>query len=486
MSKLVLIDGNAIMHRAFHALPKTLTTRNGEPINAVYGFVSMLFKIITDLEPTHIAVCFDRKEPTFRKKEFADYQAHRPETDKGLLEQFPKAKKIVSAFGIPIYEKAGYEADDVIGTIAQRATSHTGKRRKSKKSTQENAGKVSGVVIVTGDKDIFQLINDKVKVYCPVKGLSQAQLMGEMEVVEKLGISPSQIIDYKALVGDPSDNYKGVPGVGPKTAESLLKNYGNFSNVYKNIEKIGGNVAKKLKEGEKSGKQSYMLAQIVTDVPVDFDIEDTSKWSMGNSKTLRLFDEFGFRSLKKRMLAISGRKINENPSIEEIKRVVLKLAKLFRKKQYAIRGTTSLVLQEVEMNVDDIDIICDKKTAFACNQLLKKYQFEEVEFKESDKFKSYFGKFVIDGVLVEIMGEWQIKIAKSSNLPAGKAGFKVQSWGKKYDANPEQIMQTKIGKEKVNLTTIETELDMFSQMGRWTAYHKIKKQMEEKNQGRLF
>ncbi|MBU0570097.1 hypothetical protein KKB40_04980 [Patescibacteria group bacterium] len=480
MSKLILIDGNAIMHRAFHALPKTLTTRNGEPINAVYGFVSMLFKIISDLEPTYLAVCFDRKEPTFRKIEFADYQAHRPETDEGLLEQFPKAKKIVEAFGIPIYEKAGFEADDLLGSIAEQATGHRSlvSRKKSNKTRDQSLVTIDQVIIVTGDKDIFQLINDKVKVFCPVKGLSQAQLMGDKEVVEKLGITPNQIIDYKALVGDPSDNYKGVPGIGPKTAEILLKNYESFANVYKNIEKIGGNVAKRLKEGEKSGKQSYKLARIVTDVPMDFDIEDSNKWSVGSSKALRLFDEFGFRSLKKRMLTISGKKINENPSIEEIKKVVLKLANLFGKRQYAIRGTMSLVLQEIEMGVDDIDIICDKKTALDCNQLLKEYLLEEVALKESEKFKSYFGKFVVNGVLVEIMGEWQIRKSGKWKVESGK-------WGKKYDASLEQITHVFVGKEKINVTTIETELEMFSQMGRWNAFHKIKKQVEEKNQLKL-
>src|SRR3990167_2925065 len=138
MSKLVLIDGNAILHRAYHALPP-LTTPNKEPINAVYGFVTMLLKVIADLKPTHLAVAFDRKEPTFRHKEFKDYQAQRPETHADLISQFAKAQKVVQAFGIPIYDKAGFEADDVIGTIAQKA-------------------KTKEVVIVTGDRDLLQLI----------------------------------------------------------------------------------------------------------------------------------------------------------------------------------------------------------------------------------------------------------------------------------------------------------------------------------------
>lgn len=199
MSKLVIIDGNAILHRAYHALPSTLTTRRGEPINAVYGFVSMLLRIIQDLKPTHIVVAFDRKEPTFRHEEFKDYQSHRPEMDKELSTQFEKARDVNKAIGIPIFDKAGFEADDVIGTIAKQA-------------------KVDEVIIVTGDRDILQLVTKKTKVYLPVRGLKDARMMGEKEVKEMLGVKPSQVDDYKALVGDPSDNYKGVPGIGPKNS----------------------------------------------------------------------------------------------------------------------------------------------------------------------------------------------------------------------------------------------------------------------------
>ncbi|MBU0922441.1 DNA polymerase I, partial [Patescibacteria group bacterium] len=140
MSKLILIDGNAILHRAYHALPP-LTTKRGEPINAVYGFISMLLRVIQDLEPTHIVVAFDRKEPTFRHKEYEHYQAQRPETDKKLISQFDKTKRVVDAFGIPFYDKAGFEADDVIGTLAKQAEK-----------------KLDEIVIVTGDKDILQLV----------------------------------------------------------------------------------------------------------------------------------------------------------------------------------------------------------------------------------------------------------------------------------------------------------------------------------------
>lgn len=286
MTKLVLVDGNAIMHRAFHALPSSLTTETGDPINAVYGFTSMILKIIEDLKPTHIAVCFDRKEPTFRKKEFKEYQAHRPEMDTGLSSQFPKAKEVVESMRIPIYEKAGFEADDVIGTVAKKT-------------------KVKSVVIVTGDRDILQLVDNKIKVYLPVKGLTNAQLMDEEMVKEKMGVRADQIIDYKGLVGDPSDNYKGVPGIGPKTAEKLLEKYDSFKSIYKNIGKIDKKVAEKLKKYKKSAEMSYRLAKIITNVKVKYDLEDMNDWTVYDTDVEGVFDRFRFKTIKKRAQNLS-------------------------------------------------------------------------------------------------------------------------------------------------------------------------------------
>ncbi len=282
MSKLILIDGNAILHRAYHALPP-LTTKRGEPINAVYGFISMLLRIIQDLKPTHIVVAFDRKEPTFRHKEYKQYQAQRPETDKKLVSQFSKARRVIDAFGIPFYDKAGFEADDVIGTLAKQAEK-----------------KLDEIIIVTGDKDILQLVTKKTKVYLPIRGLSDAKLMEAEDVVEKMGVRPEQIDDYKALVGDPSDNYPGVPGIGPKTTIKLLAEYGTVDNVYKNMGRIQESTAKKLKEGKNLAKISQKLATIVTNVPVKLDVEKSGKWKVNNKNVLDLFAEYGFKTLTKR------------------------------------------------------------------------------------------------------------------------------------------------------------------------------------------
>lgn len=294
MSKLVLIDGNAILHRAYHAMPP-LTTKKGEPIGAVHGFVSMLLRVIQDLKPTHIAVAFDRKEPTFRHKEYEQYQAHRPEMDKDLISQFDKAKKVIKAFGIPIYDKAGFEADDVIGTLAKQAEKELGE-----------------IVIVTGDKDILQLVSDKTKVYLPIRGLSEAKLMGEEEVVEKIGVKPSQIDDYKALVGDPSDNYPGVPGIGPKTATKLLAEYKTLKDIYKNLINIPSQTAKKLEGGEESAKVSQRLAEIVTSVPVKLDLRDADDWGVDRKEALDIFAKFGFKTLSKRVKDVGKKIINES------------------------------------------------------------------------------------------------------------------------------------------------------------------------------
>jgi DNA polymerase I len=285
MTKLILFDGNAIMHRAFHALPP-LTTPVGEPINAVYGLISMLLRVIQDLQPTHIAFAFDRPEPTFRKEMYVEYQSQRPEMDDELGSQFEKAYAVIKAFGIPIYSKAGFEADDVIGTIAHRSN-------------------VDEVVIVTGDRDMLQLVNDKTKLFMPGKGLLSSTLYGERETEERMGVKPKQVIDLKGLIGDASDNYKGVPGVGPKTALKLLNQYGSFEGIYKNLDDVPESVRQKLETHKESADMSYDLARIRTDVDVEFNLEDAEKWVVDSTEVRRVFETFGFKTLAKRVKAVN-------------------------------------------------------------------------------------------------------------------------------------------------------------------------------------
>ena len=289
--RLVLIDGNAILHRAYHALPP-LTNRSGELVNAVYGFASMLFKIFADLHPEYIVVAFDTAKPTFRQQEFVGYQAKRPKMVSELSGQIEKVHELVSAFNIPIFEVEGYEADDVIGTLAKQA------------AEIENLE----IVIVTGDRDLMQLVNDKAKLYMPTRGLSEGQIVGAEEVVERMGVPPEQIINYKGLVGDPSDNYPGVPGIGPKTAVDLLKKFGSVEGVYTKInegcggfEGFGESTIKKLAEGAESAVLSKKLATILTNVPIKLELEDCVAKDFDKEKVLALFKELGFRSLAGRL-----------------------------------------------------------------------------------------------------------------------------------------------------------------------------------------
>lgn len=280
MNRLVLIDGNAVLHRAYHALPPTFTAPDGRMVNAVYGFTTMLLRLITDLKPTHVAVAFDRPKPTFRKEMFEGYQAKRPKMDEELVGQIAPIHEVISSFGIPIFETDGYEADDVIGTLA-------------KKSRDQ-------VIIVTGDRDILQLVDDeRVFVYMPTKGLSEAKLYDEKEVKNRLGVLPKHLVDYKALAGDPSDNYPGVGGIGPKTAAELINRYGSIEKLYKNIDAVPQKVREKLQVGREMAILSKKLAAIHTDVPTD--IEIPALGSLDTPASRAALEGLGFRSILKRI-----------------------------------------------------------------------------------------------------------------------------------------------------------------------------------------
>ncbi len=294
MSKLVIIDGNAILHRAFHAMPP-LTTREGAPINAVYGLISMFLRIVTDLKPEAIAVAFDEKEKTFRHKEFESYQSQRPPTHDDLSSQFPKARDFFKAAHVPIFSKPGYEADDVIATIADRVVK----------------GERQEVIVVTGDRDLLQLVDDKkgIKLYMPVVGLSNAKMYDEAAAKERMGVPADEIPDLKALVGDPSDNYPGVMGIGPKTAEKLLKDFGSVDNIYAHLKDIEPKIRQKLENGKVEARLFHRLATVVRDVPVEIDFPQMENWKIDSPEVLKLFEEYGFKTLTDRIKKV-GRSVD--------------------------------------------------------------------------------------------------------------------------------------------------------------------------------
>lgn len=292
--RFVLIDGNALMHRAYHAMPP-LTTSNGELINAVYGFTSMLLTIFKDLHPEYVACAFDMKGPTFRNIEFVDYKAKRPKMDEELVNQIGRIHEVVSAMNIPIFEVQGFEADDVIATLAEKVMILSERSESKDKKLQ--------TIIVTGDRDALQLVDDKhTLVYCPLKGLSNPVLYDEQKVINKYGLHPHQIADFKALAGDASDNYPGLKGVGPKTATELLKKFGSVDGIYKNIEKIDNPRLKNiLAENIDFAYKCLRLASVVRDVPITLKLEKCRLKDYDYDKVSKLFAELEFRSLAKRL-----------------------------------------------------------------------------------------------------------------------------------------------------------------------------------------
>ncbi|WP_315117663.1 DNA polymerase I [uncultured Clostridium sp.] len=282
---MLILDGNSLMNRAFYALP-LLTNNEGLHTNAIYGFTNMLLKMKEELTPNYVVCTFDRSAPTFRHNEYEDYKAGRKKMPSELREQFPIVKDLLSKLAIDIFEIDGFEADDLIGTLSKVAEEHD-----------------IETYIVTGDKDALQLASDKTKVVLTKKGITEKEIYDGKRMIEEMGVTPTQFIDVKGLMGDPSDNIPGVPGVGEKTAFKLIKEYGSIENVLENIDNISG---KKVKENLFDNREqaifSKRLATIMRDVPVDIDLESIkSKENYDEEGVRRLFIDLQFKSLLDRM-----------------------------------------------------------------------------------------------------------------------------------------------------------------------------------------
>lgn len=300
VKRLVLIDGNAILHRAFHALPP-LTSKSGEIVNAVYGFFSMFLKIIGDLKPEYVVVCFDKAAPTFRQQLYVGYQAKRPKIADELVPQIIKVHEILNAAKVSIFEVDGYEADDLIGTLAAQTVAWGPVGSFPSAGTTPRSLQGIEVIIVSGDRDMLQLVNSHVKVLAPIKGITEMILFDEKGVMEKYGIKPTQIVDYKALVGDASDNYPGVAGIGPKTARDLLQKYETFENLYRYLSKLPEKIALKLSTDAEAAALAKKLAQIVADAPITLKLDQCSYIKLDTGALREEFEKLGFRSLLKRL-----------------------------------------------------------------------------------------------------------------------------------------------------------------------------------------
>jgi len=287
--KLIIIDANSVIHRAFHALPP-LATKNGEKTNAVYGFLLVLFRAIKDFQPDFIAAAFDLPKPTFRHLEFKEYKGKRPPTPEDLSNQIPKVKEVLRVFNIPVFEKEGYEADDIIATLTDKS-------------------KEVAKIILTGDQDSLQLIDDRTNIYFLRKGVKDTVLYDEKLVEEKYqGLKTPQIVDFKALRGDPSDNIPGVRGIGEKTAIELLLAFGSLESLYQEIEagskkaeKLSPRVKELLIKHKEDAFLSKKLTQLKNDAPLDFDLGDCHWSGYDKEKAKKLLASFEFFSLIPRL-----------------------------------------------------------------------------------------------------------------------------------------------------------------------------------------
>jgi len=278
--KFVIIDGHALIHRAYHALPP-LTTKQGEVVNAVYGFSVILLNVIRELKPECIAVAMDLPDKTFRHEEYELYKANRVAAPDDLVQQFDIVREVVEAFDIPIYEQPGYEADDIIGSIA-------------KKLTKDNE---TDTYIVTGDLDELQLVDKNTLVYTMKRGFTDTVIYDEKMVHERYGLTPEEFVHFKALKGDASDNIPGVAGIGEKTASNLIQTYGNLDNLYKNLEHVKPAVAKKLEDGKEVAYLSLKLSRIITDIPLEVSFDRCTTHNFDRNKVFELFRRLEFKSL---------------------------------------------------------------------------------------------------------------------------------------------------------------------------------------------
>lgn len=314
MERLLILDSNSLLNRAFYAIPP-LTNSEGIHTNAVYGFTNMLFKMKEEIKPDYIVAAFDRKAPTFRHKEYEDYKAGRKKMPPELGEQFPLVKEVLNLLAVNIYEIDGFEADDIIGTLAQFA--------------EKNGIEV---FIVTGDRDALQLASDNIKVVITKKGVTETAVYNKEAFIEEFGVTPTQYIDVKGLMGDKSDNIPGVPGVGEKTAFKLISTYASMEGVLSHIDEISG---KKLKENLETYSEqaifSKKLATIMTEVPIEFDLEDIKSQENYNKEELKkLFFKLGMKSLLAKLPGddlegeeeVAKIEINEVTTIEGFKEVL--------------------------------------------------------------------------------------------------------------------------------------------------------------------
>ena len=338
--RLVLLDSHAILHRAYHALPDFMSAK-GEPTGGLYGLTTMLMKIVDELKPDYIVACYDLAGPTFRKEVYKDYKAGRVKAEDDLITQMNRSRDIFKAFNIPIYDKPGFEADDMLGTIVEQL------------KDDENIE----IIIASGDMDTLQLVKGKkVQVYTLKKGIKDTIIYDEKGVKERFGFGPLLLPDYKGLRGDPSDNIIGIKGIGEKTATTLITEFGGIADLYKALEKKGADEKFKaagitdriialLREGKEEAEFSKMLATIRRDAPITFSLPEEFKKGIDVEKVINLFNELDFRALGARLKSVLG--------IESTAEAKVKLEKVEQEVDKEELKRTSIALWILNSNITD-------------------------------------------------------------------------------------------------------------------------------------
>ena len=422
MERLLILDSNALLNRAFYAIPE-LTTSEGIHTNAVYGFVNMLFKMKEELKPDYIVAAFDKKGPTFRHKEYEDYKAGRKKMPSELAEQFPIIKELLGLLSITKYELEGFEADDIIGSLAKYA----------EKNNIE-------VFIVTGDRDALQLASENINVVITKKGVTETATYNYKSFVDEFGVTPTQFIDVKGLMGDKSDNIPGVPGVGEKTAYKLIQTYGSIEEVLNNIDNISG---KKLKENLETYREqaifSKKLATIVTEVPIDFDLDEI--------KSQESYDKEGLKKLLLKLQMKSmidklpkGDNIDEESIEEVIDITYINSSKSFLDLSKSLKGEIYISYETMnsekysEISLKNVYLSSDSKTYFI--------KFDEIV--NEDKDNAYLAlktimenkdikKVIHDGkALITILNKLNIFI-ESFDFDTAIAAYLINSARNAYD-----------------------------------------------------
>lgn len=406
MSRLLLVDGNSIMNRAFYGImgSKMLMTKNGKYTNAVYGFLAILFKIIDDLNPEYVVVSFDLKAPTARHKMYEGYKATRKGMPNELAEQMPIIKEILTAMNISIVEKEGYEADDVLGTLSKRG---------------EKEG--LDVTILSGDRDTFQLASNKITIRIPRTKMGQTEVddFDEAKVIETYGLKPAQLIEVKGLQGDTSDNIPGVPGVGEKTALSLIQEYESIDNVYKALEEGNGNFKGKLKENLENNKElaylSRTLGTINLEVPIEEEFEEFKAVPWNNEKVLEMFKELNFsryiarfdlKNENKEEIKLENRFKIEEIELKDISKIINKIKE--NQKIIYYLGTKQnqkdeLIIKEEILNISIYDE--ENKTVYYIKfNNIEEFKINFKEIFESEEICKIGYKFSKDYIILKQSG----------------------------------------------------------------------------------